>query len=230
MNPPYHIQLLNDLHQWFPEVLYNPQRFQGVQDLIRYIIQVASHNTYEYARSQYHTMQSTVPIMQSHMASRVPQAVVSQAPQAPQAHPVRQVSPLFPYENDSSNTVFVRTVQRPALFSSLSNTFISSILEHVFNGDDTSRVHNFLDDVVVIHPTDEQISTSTIVEAADTVQDDNCAICQDEIEEDQSMRIIKHCRHYFHKHCIDVWFQSNVTCPTCRYDIRAYDLQSDSRL
>ncbi len=42
----YQIQLLNDLHNHFPEILYNPQRFHNVQDLLSYIIGVASNNPY----------------------------------------------------------------------------------------------------------------------------------------------------------------------------------------
>jgi len=42
----YSIPFLNDLHNHFPEILYNPGRFQTVQDLITYIIQVANENPY----------------------------------------------------------------------------------------------------------------------------------------------------------------------------------------
>ena len=41
----------------------------------------------------------------------------------------------------------------------------------------------------------------------------------DNIESNEVRRIM-HCRHYFHRTCIDTWFQTNVHCPTCRYDIR----------
>ena len=54
-------------------------------------------------------------------------------------------------------------------------------------------------------------------------QDDNCAICQDVIEINQSVRRLTHCNHYFHEICIDTWFQRNVHCPTCRHDIRIVD-------
>ena len=53
--PPYHIQLLNDLHEHFPDILYNPERFQNVQDLLLYIRQVASINPYMSGRNLYRT-------------------------------------------------------------------------------------------------------------------------------------------------------------------------------
>jgi hypothetical protein len=60
--PPYPIQLLNDLHEHFPDILYNPERFQNVQDLLLYIRQVASINPYMSGRNLYrtYTQQPTV--------------------------------------------------------------------------------------------------------------------------------------------------------------------------
>jgi E3 ubiquitin-protein ligase ATL6/9/15/31/42/55 len=34
------------------------------------------------------------------------------------------------------------------------------------------------------------------------------------------MRILNYCTHSFHNTCIDTWFATHVTCPTCRHDIR----------
>jgi hypothetical protein len=45
-NNVYPIQLLNDLHNWYPDVLYNPGRFHTVQDLLDYIRSGADVNPY----------------------------------------------------------------------------------------------------------------------------------------------------------------------------------------
>lgn len=45
-NNIYPIQLLNDLHNWYPDVLYNPGRFHTVQDLLDYIRSGADVNPY----------------------------------------------------------------------------------------------------------------------------------------------------------------------------------------
>jgi hypothetical protein len=29
-----------------------------------------------------------------------------------------------------------------------------------------------------------------------------------------------HCQHTFHLSCVDAWFSSRPTCPTCRHDVR----------
>ncbi|KAJ9154178.1 hypothetical protein P3X46_027541 [Hevea brasiliensis] len=46
-----------------------------------------------------------------------------------------------------------------------------------------------------------------------------CAVCLNEFEEDEKLRIIPNCRHVFHIDCIDVWLQNNANCPLCRNSI-----------
>jgi len=78
---------------------------------------------------------------------------------------------------------------------------------------------SFLDDRVTVRPTEEQIQSASVL-TIHNPQSENCAICQDSMEDGQSVRILSHCIHRFHQECIDTWFQSHVTCPTCRHDIR----------
>ena len=46
-----------------------------------------------------------------------------------------------------------------------------------------------------------------------------CAVCLNEFQEDEKLRIIPNCSHIFHIDCIDVWLQSNANCPLCRTSI-----------
>ncbi|KAJ4872094.1 RING/U-box superfamily protein [Raphanus sativus] len=46
-----------------------------------------------------------------------------------------------------------------------------------------------------------------------------CIICLSEFEEGDSIRVLDRCKHGFHVHCIQQWFSSNSSCPTCRTDI-----------
>jgi len=81
-------------------------------------------------------------------------------------------------------------------------------------------MESFLNERIIVNPSPEQIEAGTILTTALQTQDDNCSICQDPIEQNQSMRIIRHCTHRFHQDCIDTWFEQHVSCPTCRHDIR----------
>ena len=73
---------------------------------------------------------------------------------------------------------------------------------------------------VVVRPTDEQIDTNTTVGNLASDTEHTCAICQDTLQSDQEGRKLNACGHWFHKNCIDTWFEGNVHCPVCRHDIR----------
>ena len=47
-----------------------------------------------------------------------------------------------------------------------------------------------------------------------------CSICFQPLETNNIVRTISRCNHIFHRECIDQWFEDNITCPICRYDIR----------
>ncbi|KAL9678269.1 hypothetical protein QQ045_016112 [Rhodiola kirilowii] len=43
-----------------------------------------------------------------------------------------------------------------------------------------------------------------------------CAVCLCEMVEGDEARMLPKCNHGFHVDCIDMWFESNSTCPLCR--------------
>ncbi|KAG0494656.1 hypothetical protein HPP92_005650 [Vanilla planifolia] len=43
-----------------------------------------------------------------------------------------------------------------------------------------------------------------------------CAICLNEFEDDETIRLLPKCDHVFHQECIDAWLATHVTCPVCR--------------
>ncbi|KAH6772494.1 RING/U-box superfamily protein [Perilla frutescens var. frutescens] len=46
-----------------------------------------------------------------------------------------------------------------------------------------------------------------------------CAVCLNEFEDDETLRLIPKCDHVFHPQCIDAWLESHVTCPVCRANL-----------
>ncbi|KAK2984080.1 hypothetical protein RJ640_028544 [Escallonia rubra] len=46
-----------------------------------------------------------------------------------------------------------------------------------------------------------------------------CAVCLNEFEDDEKLRLIPKCDHVFHPECIDQWLDSHVTCPVCRANL-----------
>ncbi|KAG5607963.1 hypothetical protein H5410_029455 [Solanum commersonii] len=51
-------------------------------------------------------------------------------------------------------------------------------------------------------------------------EDTQCMICLAEYREEDTLRILPLCGHYFHATCIDIWFQQHSTCPVCRISLR----------
>lgn len=46
-----------------------------------------------------------------------------------------------------------------------------------------------------------------------------CAVCLNEFEDEETLRLLPQCSHVFHPDCIDAWLASHVTCPVCRADL-----------
>lgn len=73
---------------------------------------------------------------------------------------------------------------------------------------------------VIVRPTAEEIAQNTVVGNLVSDEEHSCAICQDVLHSEQEGRKLNACGHWFHRNCIDTWFQRNVHCPVCRHDIR----------
>ncbi|KAK8969475.1 E3 ubiquitin-protein ligase ATL6 [Platanthera guangdongensis] len=50
-----------------------------------------------------------------------------------------------------------------------------------------------------------------------------CAVCINEFEDQDSIRLLPKCSHVFHEDCIDAWLASHVTCPVCRCVLEKVD-------
>lgn len=48
------------------------------------------------------------------------------------------------------------------------------------------------------------------------VMGSDCAVCLDEIENEQMARVVPGCNHGFHLECADTWLSKNPICPVCR--------------
>ncbi|KAK1302151.1 E3 ubiquitin-protein ligase ATL6 [Acorus calamus] len=46
-----------------------------------------------------------------------------------------------------------------------------------------------------------------------------CAICINEFEDDETLRLLPKCDHVFHPECIDTWLSTHTTCPVCRSNL-----------
>ena len=49
----------------------------------------------------------------------------------------------------------------------------------------------------------------------------SCVFCLEHFQKEQIARFLP-CRHYFHSCCLKPWFETNSTCPVCRFDIKGF--------
>lgn len=54
---------------------------------------------------------------------------------------------------------------------------------------------------------------------AQTKETLECAVCLNEYEDDELLRLLPKCSHAFHPECIDMWLLSHTTCPVCRISL-----------
>jgi hypothetical protein len=86
---------------------------------------------------------------------------------------------------------------------------------------------NTFNENVIVRPTNEQFNSATIdydFSTDDIVNNTNtrCPIVLEDFQEGDHVCKIRHCGHTFYREQIYNWFQVNVRCPVCRYDIRDY--------
>nr|GMC81283.1 RING-H2 finger protein ATL54 [Ipomoea batatas] len=51
------------------------------------------------------------------------------------------------------------------------------------------------------------------------VEGTECAVCLNEFQDDETLRLLPKCNHAFHIPCIDTWLRSHTNCPLCRAGI-----------
>jgi hypothetical protein len=214
MANPYRIQLLNDLHTYFPELLYNHQRFRTTSDVLGYINTIArSNGNYQpdpygyYSRMHRYDQEDAKEYRQEYRQEY-------QYDRRQRARPNIPVPPSPDISvDDEPSIVFAYRSYVP-----LGNN-LSSLFSQLVGDSFSQQLHDLLEDVPII-PTDEQLRNNTTVVTLTEDKSDNCAICQDPLLKDQETRTINHCHHMFHQTCVDTWFQRNIHCPNCRHDIR----------
>jgi hypothetical protein len=87
----------------------------------------------------------------------------------------------------------------------------------------SSLLSSFLNTTVTVRASTEQLeSASRLVRYGDITRplSETCPISMDRFSIDDQVRQIHQCGHIFMPSEFDEWFQSNVRCPVCRFDIR----------
>ena len=209
----YNINILDDLHNYFPDILYSARgRFRTIDDLLDYIRQQTRNrfDLFSNARLNHvNRIVNTEPLRQSQpLTQEDDQIHITLTEETLPSTPTRPIRTQV-YTLGGGTTTESAEVTMAASILNLLNTMYNPI---------TTNTRSFMDPVVV-RPTQEQITNATsIIELPNNSE--ICAICQENMLDSQQIQRINHCRHTFHNSCITRHFRTNVRCPICRYDIR----------
>lgn len=193
----YGVGLLDDLHNYFPRILYNPQQFQTVPDLLAYVQQTTRtrFNLFDNGLRQY----ATSVQQQQQQQQRTTYAQAAAHAHAQHATVQQHTTAMDPVS--ASLLPLLRSIIVPRVMRVPLNTAFS--------------------DPVIVHASQEIIEARSTQQTLEEDTEDICAICQDTMREGELVRKITVCSHQFHRSCIDNWLlNSSVLCPSCRHDIR----------
>jgi hypothetical protein len=232
----YGVKLLDDLHNYFPALLYDTARFQTVRDVLGYITQSTRNRFDLFSFGQRGYMQTNLPSQPESPPLPRQRAAARAVDVSDEDVPFHHPRPMNTYADVARGfgggigTGTGAGLRNPVtasfeLFTD-DTDMLGSMglmnLVNLLNGIPASgllpRGRNPHMEDVVVNASSEQIeaaSTRAFPEA-DTV----CSICQDVIGTNEMGRKLNHCGHTFHIRCIDTWFSRNVNCPICRHDIR----------
>jgi hypothetical protein len=96
-------------------------------------------------------------------------------------------------------------------------------LEIVPNNTPDNYTYEYLSELpnVIVNLVNEKLIEKSSV-SMNYFNDNFCVICQENIQiipkEKCIMRVLE-CTHAFHIDCVDKWFTTNKTCPTCKYSL-----------
>jgi hypothetical protein len=214
----YNVSLLDDIHNYFPALLYDTGRFNDISSVFHYIrSQMNSRfNLYSYGASQFTGRRTGNPIRTTTVPPTPPPTVIPAERQTPH---LTQIPSIRRSTLDTQN-IATTALLLSMLGSDFTPTLGTRTGTTILNAGALPFFPGFAESVLV-RPTQHQIESGS--ELIEGILNQSCAVCQDVIVASDPCRRIRHCGHTYHRNCIDQWFERNVRCPVCRHDIRDND-------
>jgi len=242
----YGSTLLDELHNYFPSLLYEQNNFNNIRDVFAYMNQQIDRrfNPFAYGRSRYLAQNSpilhrthSIPVTTPSTPTSTPAVALSLSPTptpAPTTPPVTHTHTTRGASLIRANPPAV--IRNTGILSQLLNQSLRipgyNDITYYYDlpaiNTNTQAINSIFrqllqeyDSPVPITPNEDELSAhTTIIRIDDITVQNSCSICQEDYVVGDTIRKINHCAHYFHKSCIDSWFLANARCPVCRHDIR----------
>ena len=201
-------QLINMYMNQYNQANAQIDRLYGVLDEIRYNIALITQHPGQQPQSQ----------SQSQSQSTRQQSTRHQQPRNLNRTNTN-TNILYDYQNPINPSIYLN---RPST-RNRSSSSSSSSSNNSFSSQMSSLLSSFLNTTVTVRASTEQLeSASRLVRYGDITRplSETCPISMDRFSIDDQVRQIHQCGHIFMPSEFDEWFQSNVRCPVCRFDIR----------
>jgi hypothetical protein len=207
----YGVGLLDDLHNYFPELLYNQEAFDSpvltyVRRQTRERFDLFSHGERQWRAS--------LPVSSAAAAATGSAAAATASGFAAHRRAFSRTM-ATPSPSTPINSTLPTTSNADILTTRLLLTLMS-----IPTGGPLGAGENSFLQPVLVRPTAEEIEANTTVGHVVSDEPVSCAICQDVLTPEQEGRKLLGCGHWFHRGCIDTWLTRNVRCPNCRHDVR----------
>jgi hypothetical protein len=212
----YDVGLLDDLHNYFPGLLYEPDRFRTVSDVLGYVRQNASRrfNLFDYGARQYQQQNNRIP--QNTFTRQTP-IVNRWAP--PPAHSQQPTQYEFDLTSEVDLAILTPLIRSLDRLSGLTSPPVIP-RQAIQRANGANRFAGIFQDIIV-HASQELIDSGSTLRTLSMDLEESCSICQDRMRQGENIRRLNACQHEFHGACVDNWFlQRSVLCPVCRHDIR----------
>jgi len=238
----YEVELLDDMHNLFPEILYDntlfphdsDDRFGNTLNWIRYRLSVLFPQVYTAARQNYnrHVANQRRNEFEEWMWLRRGSSAQEHLRIRPEMSPLQASLNINPWASPESQNIRIplsstRVLDRNSLNQIINHTIFDELVSNLLVPRQATRVNlnGFFDSIPII-PSIAEINLASEIIDSSLVNDAICAVCQDDDSPHDisgasiGWRKLRGCNHMFHKNCIDRWFESHVICPVCRADIR----------
>ena len=240
----YGVTLLDDIHNYFPALLYDTGRFQNMANVFSYVRNQLDtrFNLYRHGASLYNASSQQTPFTQSRQTTNVPPPTVplpygsatplpyvSPTPLpyvSPTPLPYGSATPLpygsaTPRATRNANDIAAANLLLGFLRMGTEDDLSNYIQIPARTATATATATNAWTDPVIVRPTAQAIAAGTEpILGSSLAENTSCAICQDTIIPTDPARRLVACGHVYHRGCIDEWLRRSVYCPSCRHDIR----------
>jgi len=111
------------------------------------------------------------------------------------------------------------------------NSFVFDYQDSISTDQITELLQSFMSPIVV-RATQVEIENATSIIRFSEIENplnNSCPISLEPFTQDEGVTMIKYCGHIFKTIEIQHWFETNVRCPVCRYDIRTFRNNNSNR-